>query len=47
MASGEMTPDEAAVIAGVMETKRRALETGELEQRLDQLEQRVPTKSAR
>lgn len=47
MANGEMTPDEAAVIAGVMETKRRAIETGELEQRLDQLEQRVPTKSAR
>ncbi len=47
MASGKMTPDEAAVIAGVMETKRRAIETGELEQRLDQLEQRIPTRSAR
>jgi hypothetical protein len=37
-ATGEMTPDEAATIAGVMEAKRRAIETEELDQRLSNLE---------
>ena len=46
-ASGVLTPDEAATIAGVLETKRRAIETGELEQRLDHLEQRMTTGPAR
>lgn len=46
-ASGALTPDEAATIAGVLETKRRAIETGELEQRLDQLEQRLTTGAGR
>lgn len=40
-ASGDLTPEEAATIAGLLEAKRKALETGELEQRLEQLEQRL------
>jgi hypothetical protein len=30
MAEGEITPDEATVVAGVLETKRKATETVEL-----------------
>ena len=40
MARGEITPDEAATIAGVLETKRRAIETVQLEERITKLEQR-------
>jgi hypothetical protein len=40
MGAGELAPDEAAVVAGVLETKRRAIETVELERRLAALEQR-------
>jgi hypothetical protein len=36
---GELTPDEASVVAGLIETKRKALETVELEQRLAKLEE--------
>ena len=43
MAGGEVTPDEAAVIAGVLEAKRKALETVELEQRLGALEAAAAT----
>jgi hypothetical protein len=39
MASGELAPDEAAVIAGVLEAKRKAIENGDLEKRLAALEQ--------
>jgi len=39
MAGGEITPDEASTIAGVLENKRRAIETVELENRLTELEQ--------
>ena len=39
-ASGALTPEEAATIASVLETKRRAIETGDPEQRLEQLESR-------
>lgn len=39
MAAGELTPDEAAIIAGVLELKRRAIETTEIETRLSRLEQ--------
>jgi hypothetical protein len=39
MAAGEITPDEAATIAGVLDAKRRAIETVELEARLVKLEQ--------
>jgi hypothetical protein len=39
MAIGEVTPDEAATIAGVLDAKRKALETVDLEQRIGRLEQ--------
>ena len=41
MAEGEITPDEAAVVASVLEIKRKAIETVELETRLARLEQQV------
>ena len=44
MAEGEITPDEAAVVAGVLETKRKAIETVELEARLTYLEQQTERK---
>jgi hypothetical protein len=47
MATGEITPDEAATIAGVLEAKRRAIETVEIEQRLKALEQRSERKDHR
>lgn len=37
-AKGELTPDEASVIGGLIETKRKAIETVEIEQRLAKLE---------
>lgn len=37
-AAGEITPDEANTIASLMETTRRAIELGEIEQRLKALE---------
>jgi hypothetical protein len=40
MGSGEIGPDEAATVAGVLEVKRRALETVEIEARLAALEAR-------
>ena len=39
VAAGELTPSEAAALAGLVETHRRALETSELEQRISALEQ--------
>lgn len=38
MARGELTPDEAASVASVLETQRRAIETLDHEQRLQALE---------
>src|SRR5260370_15809955 len=38
MARGELTPDEAAAVASVLETQRRALETHDHERRLGELE---------
>jgi hypothetical protein len=38
---GELTPDEGAVLTGLLETKRKALETVELEGRIAALEQRA------
>lgn len=38
-ARGLITPDEAAVVAGLLETKRKAIETADLETRLLVLEQ--------
>lgn len=39
MAKGNITPDEAAQAAGVVELRRRALETMELEERIRKLEE--------
>ena len=41
MAAGEITPSEAAAIAGVVETYRRTIETVEIDARLAALEARV------
>ncbi len=40
VASGELLPGEAATLAGILETRRKALETQELEQRIAALEER-------
>jgi len=40
MAAGELTPDEAAAVASVLENKRRAIETWDHEQRLQAIENR-------
>jgi hypothetical protein len=40
MAEGELTPDEANAVAGVIEFRRRAIETVEHEERLRKLEER-------
>lgn len=41
VAAGDVTPQEGAAIAGLLEHGRRAIETTDLEQRLAQLEQRM------
>lgn len=41
VAAGEVTPEEAAPIGALLETKRRAIETSELESRLRELEDKV------
>ena len=41
MADGELTPEEANIIATVIETHRKAVETVELESQLADLEQRA------
>ena len=38
LASGVLTPEEAQAVAGVLEAQRKAIETGELEQRIELLE---------
>ena len=42
MAEGELTPDEANAVAGVIEFRRRAIETVEHEERIRKLEERHP-----
>ena len=37
-AGGELTPDEAALVAGLLEVKRKALETVAIEERISKLE---------
>src|SRR4029434_718475 len=44
MASAEITPDEAATIAGVLEAKRKAIETADIEQRITAVEASVGVK---
>ena len=39
MAAGDITPDEAVTIASVLEAKRKAIETVDIEARLSKLEQ--------
>jgi len=41
MADGEVTPEEAATVAGVLEAKRRAIETCELAETVERLKQHV------
>ncbi len=41
VAAGDLTPDEGAVIAGLLETKRKTIETVEIEKRLTALEERA------
>jgi len=41
MAAGELTPDEAGAAAGVIEAKRRAIETVEHEERIRKLEEEM------
>ena len=38
MAASEITPDEAAAVASMLETQRRAIETHDHEQRIRDLE---------
>ncbi len=40
VAGGEITPDEGAAVAAVLETRRRAIETVELESRVAALEEK-------
>ena len=42
-ADGDLTPDEAVSIASLIETRRRTIETLELEQRIAALEQKRGT----
>jgi hypothetical protein len=41
VAAGELTPDEAQAVAGVVEVQRRAIETAELAERIAALEARA------
>lgn len=41
MAAGELSPEEAEAIASVVEIKRKAIETQEIDERLRDLEQRI------
>jgi hypothetical protein len=40
MGRGEISPDEAAIISSVLESRRRAIETDELARRIAALEER-------
>lgn len=44
VASGTVTPDEAATVAGLLEAKRKALETEDIERRVAALEERGTSK---
>src|SRR5689334_7441164 len=41
MAAGDITPDEAATIAAILEVRRKAIETQELAERITRLEQQT------
>lgn len=40
VAAGELTPGEASTLSGIVEARRKAIETAELEQRITKLEDR-------
>lgn len=42
VAAGTLTPEEGATVAGLLEVKRRAIETVDIERRLSELEARQP-----
>ncbi|HZP98630.1 MAG TPA: DUF5681 domain-containing protein [Reyranella sp.] len=44
VAAGDLTPDEGAAVAGVIEIKRKAIETVELEARISALEKKERSK---
>ena len=44
MAAGEVTPEEAATISGVLEARRKALENQELADRVDRLEHEMKSR---
>lgn len=46
MARGELTPDEASTVASVLEVRRRAIETAELEKRIERLEKSADTRAS-
>ena len=41
MAAGDITSDEAATIAGILQLRRKAIETEEFAERLSRLEQQT------
>ena len=41
MASGDITPDEAATITGILEVRRKVIETQELADRISRLERKM------
>ena len=43
-AKGEVTPDEAATVAGILEAKRKAIETVDIERRVAALERDKSTR---
>ena len=44
VAEGEVSPDEGATVAGLLEAKRRSLETVDMDERLRALEERLSKK---
>ena len=43
VATGELSPEEGAAVAGILEAQRRAVETAEMEARITALEQKGST----
>ena len=43
VAAGELSPEEGAAVAGILEAQRRAVETVEMEARITALEQKGST----
>ncbi len=44
VASGDLTPDEASTVAGILDAKRRAIETTDIESRLAAIEKAAPAR---